>query len=270
MLVMRHVLVVLLVALCFQPLRADDILFIGNSFTFGASAPLVRVNGGVPKLFEEIARAKGKKVATSAVTAGGKDWSYHLAQPVTAQALNSKVWTWVVLQDYSWRPTHAGDIPQFMRDGETFSDRIARNSPHAGIILYETWSRPPGAFFHTPPGNTFSGPAQMMAELHQSYAQLRDDLAEKNPNREVRDALVGTAFARANAEYPHINLIALEQHHADAEGYYLAALVIYETIYHDSAVGAPTKFFHGLLTIAPDDAAKLQQVADEVMTSAAK
>jgi len=260
----RSALFIWLIAVSSLSTRADDILFIGNSFTFGASAPLVRLNGGVPKLFEEIARAKGKQVDTSAVTAGGKDWSYHLAQPVTAQALKSKVWTWVVLQDYSWRPTHAGNIPEFLRDGETFSDRIAQNSPHAGILLYETWTRPPGAFYRTAPGNTFSGPAQMMSELHQSYARLRDDLAAKNPNREVRVALVGTAFARANVEYPEINLIASDQHHADAEGYYLAALVIYETLYHDSVIGAPHQFYHGVLVIPADEAAKLQAVADEV------
>ncbi len=56
--------------------------------------------------------------------------------------LNAKTWAWVVLQDFSSRPTHVGNIPQFMKDGETFSDRIAQNSPHAGILLYETWPRP--------------------------------------------------------------------------------------------------------------------------------
>jgi hypothetical protein len=261
----RLVLFAGLVALLFRPLAAEDVLFIGNSFTFGAGAPLVRLNGGVPMLVEEIAQAKGKKLATSAVTAGGKDWSYHLAQPVTSQMLSAKTWAWVVLQDFSSRPTHVGDISQFMKDGETFADRIAKNSPHAGILLYETWPRPAGPFYNDgEPGHDFSGPAQMMQELHQSYGHLRDDLAAKNRNREVRVALVGTAFERVAAEYPAFNLMAADKHHADAEGYYLAALVIYETLYHDSAVGAPTHFFHGLLTIPADEAAQLQAVADEV------
>jgi hypothetical protein len=246
------------------PARADDILFIGNSFTFAALAPVVRLHGGVPGLVAAIAAAKGRQVATSAVTAGGKDWSYHLAQPATDKALHAKTWTWVVLQDYSTRPTRAGNVEQFMHDGETFSDRIAQTSPQAGIILYETWARPPGLFYHTPPGNALSGPGQMMDDLHQSYARLRDDLAAKNPNRPVRVALVGTAFARVNAEAPAINLDAVDHHHATAEGYYLAALVIYETIYHDSVKGAPSQFFHGTLVIPADKAATLQAIADEV------
>ena len=61
--------------------RADDVLFFGNSFTFGATAPKVQKNGGVPKLFEEIASAKGRQVGTAAVTGGGKDLAWHLAQP---------------------------------------------------------------------------------------------------------------------------------------------------------------------------------------------
>ncbi len=249
--------------LSFCPAGADNILFIGNSFTFGASAPLVRLNGGVPKLVEALAVAGNKKARAYAVTAGGKDWSYHLAQPATAEAITARPWSWVVLQDFSSRPTHAGDISGFMRDGETFSDRIAAASPHAGIILFETWARPP-AFFTGGPGRDFSGPAQMLAELHDSYGRLRDDLARRNPNRAARVALVGTAFALVNKKYPAIRLIALDNHHATAEGYYLAALVIYETIYHQSVKDAPTVFFHGLLRFSPETAADLKEAADEV------
>lgn len=265
---LRQALLVLILATTCQAVRADEILFIGNSFTFGATAPTVEHNGGVPALFAGIARAKGKRVEISAVTAGGKDWSYHLAQPVTKDVLRSKIWTWVVLQDLSTQPTHMGDVRQFLKDGETFSTRIAENSPAAGILLFETWARPPGAFYRTPPGDALSGPQQMMHELHQSYGRLRDDLAAKNKNRPARVALVGTAFAEAKKEYPSLSLDASDQHHASAEGYYLAALVIYETIYRDSVKDAPGAFFHGQLIIPTNDAAKLQEVADEVVGAA--
>jgi hypothetical protein len=258
---LRHALLILFVAIASLPARGDDVLFIGNSFTFGATAPEVQKNGGVPKLLAEIAAAKGRQVATSAVTAGGRDWAWHLAQPATTQALGSKPWTWVVLQDFSTRPTRLGNVEQFIRDGETFSERIAQTSPHAGIVLYETWARPPGIFYLLRPN---FGPAEMMRELHESYGRLRDDLAAKNPNREARVAPVGTAFARDAVKYPGINLNASDHHHATAEGYYLAALVIYETIYRESAKGAPTSFFHGELVIPDDDAAKLEEIADEV------
>ena len=182
-------------------------LFIGNSFTYGATAPAVQKNGGVPKLFEAISLAKGHHVATTAVTAGGKDWSYHLGRSVTAKALGSQTWTWVVLQDFSTRPTRAGDVKQFLQDGETFSTRIAQNSPKAGIVLFETWARPPCKFSKRLPGNLLSGPDQMMGDLHDSYGKLRDNLAAENKNRAVRVALVGTAFMKVHCRYPgRINL----------------------------------------------------------------
>jgi hypothetical protein len=241
-------------------LRADNVLFFGNSFTYGAEAPAVQQNGGVPKLFEEIARAKGRDVTAWSVTSGGKDWAWHLAQPATAKALAERPWNWVVLQDFSMRPTHVGDVAGFTHDGENFSDRIAAASPHAGIILYETWARP-AVFFK---GGVFSGPEQMMQELHANYGNLDDDLVKRDANRPALVAFVGTSFARSESEFPAINLNAADNHHSTAEGYYLAALVIYETIYHDSAKGAPATFFHGSLTIPPDEAADLQKVADEI------
>jgi len=262
MVFIRFLLFTSLLATAFLSAQADDILFFGNSFTFGATVPGIEKNGGVPKLVQEIAAAKGRQVGTSAVTAGGKDWSYLMAMPATDQALQ-KTWNWVVLQDHSLRPTHIGNVQQFLVDGEAFSQRIAQTSPSAGILLFETWARPAGPFYNA---KSFSGPEEMLGDLHRSYSSLRDDLAAKNPNRPARVALIGTAFAREAAEYPAINLNASDHHHADAEGYYLAALVIYETIYHDSVKGAPTQFFNGQVTIPADDAAKLQQVADEVAT----
>ena len=256
----------ILSALFSPPTRADDILFIGNSFTFGATVPVVQSNGGVPKLVEAIAQAKGKQVATTALTAGGKDWSYHLSQPATNEALQSKTWTSVVLQDMSTRPTRFGNVDQFLQDGEIFSDRISQNSPAAGVVLFETWARPPGEFYRNSP--TY-GPKQMMGELHDAYALLRKNLAAKNPSRPALVAPVGTAFARAAAEYPEVNVNASDQHHATADGYYLAALVIYETIYRDRVKGAPTHFYHDALVIPDSDATKLQAVADEVSASAA-
>ena len=211
-----------------------------------------------------IARAQGHAVTAFSVTAGNEDWAYHLAQPKTAQALGSRVWTWVALQDFSTQPTRIGNVAQFRRDGETFSDRIAANSPQAGIVLYETWARPPGVFFEKGPGTRFFGPEQMMADLHQNYGNLQQDLAVRNPHRPVRVALVGTAFALIRAQYPQIVIDAADHHHATAAGYYEAALLMDATIYQESVTGAPASFFGGKLAIPGQTAAELQTIANEV------
>jgi hypothetical protein len=263
-LLLRSLLFFLFLGMGARTTQADDVLFIGNSFTFGGSAPVIQKNGGVPKLFEAIARALGHRVTTTAVTSGGKDWAYHLQQPITAQTLGAKPWTWVVLQDFSSRPTRIGNIQAFMQDGETFSAKIAQTSPRAGIILYETWARPPGKFYQTAPGNAFSGPKEMIAELHQSYLNLCQDLAAQDPKRPVRVAAVGTAFARTTIDDPAIPLDAADHHHSTPDGYYEAALLIERTIYPGSVHGAPATFFHGALNIPAQDAAELQKIADQV------
>ena len=132
----------------------------------------------------------------------GKTFAGHLAQSATANALAAKTWSWLVLQDYSLEPTRIGDVPGFLRDGATLSTRLAQHSPHAGIVLYETWARPRGHFYQTTMGSRFAGPAQMMADLHNAYAQLAQKLAALDPSRPVRVAEVGTAFARCRVEFP--------------------------------------------------------------------
>jgi hypothetical protein len=251
----------LVLAVAFLPAQADDDLFFGNSFTYAAMVKSLEKAGGVPKLVEAIAISKGKQMSADSVTAGGKTWDYLMALPMAKTDLQ-KTWDWVILQDHSNRATEFGDPVAFMRDGEAFSDMIAQKSPKAGIILYETWARPAGSFYATSKGA--KTPEAMMAEIHENYGKLRDDLAAKNPGREVRVALVGTAWLRAMTENPGMDLYASDKHHGSALGYYLAAMVIYETLYHDSVKGIPATFFDGTFVIPPDDAAKLQAIADAV------
>jgi hypothetical protein len=243
---------------------AENILFVGNSFTFGAGDSVVHADGGLPKLVEGIAVSKGKKAATMMVAAGGKNWAYHLANPLTDVGLKAKPWNWVVLQDLSSEPTHAGNVAGFMKDGRAFSDRIAKESPGAGIVLFSTWAlgsknkvyatKPTPLQFHTPD--------EMAGELRKNYEALAVVLRQADPHREVRVAEVGQAFALCEKKYPALNLFSNGDHHASREGSYLAALVIYATIFHDSPMGA-TWTFPGL-TLDAGDVAKLQGVAQEV------
>lgn len=253
---LRRAILVAFFVLTFSCVHADDILFVGNSYTAGSSSAFQK-HGGVPKLFEEIAKAKGKQVTTDGVIAGGKDWAFHLEQPGTATKLAAKPWTWVVLQDHSARLGKDG--LGFMKDGETFYERIVKTSPSCKIVLYETWARP-AVFFK---GNA-DGPAKMIKDLHEGYAKLQTTLAAKSQHNEVRVAPVGSAFWELEGKSV-MNLHAADNHHANENGYYLAALVIYRTIYHESVIGAPTKFFNGAITISDDDAKKLQADAEAIV-----
>ena len=244
---------------------AEKILFVGNSFTFAAGAQAVTKLGGVPKLVEVIAAVKGRKAEVSMVVGGGKDWAYHLRQPETETALASKKWNWVVLQNFSTKPTHIGNLPEVLTNGEIFYKRIRRHSPEAGVVLYETWARGPGHSLYTGVStqNSFVDQEQMTGELQKGYTDLKNRLESIEPGEQVRLAPVGTAFALCQKKNPGINLYSSDRYHASAQGYYLSALVIYATIFHDSPLGA-TREFPGI-TFDTGIATKLQQIAAEVV-----
>ena len=179
---LRFISLITLASLCTAPaaLRAEQVLFIGNSYTSGGpDAPLAH-HGGIPRLVQAIALSKARKLTFIKLTPGGKDWAYDLKQPVTDAALKARNWDWVVLQDFSTQPTHIGNPGKFFEDGETFYRLIRESCPESKILLYETWAREKGhgiyTGFSTP--KTFVDPAQMTAELQRSYtsplSQARD------------------------------------------------------------------------------------------------
>lgn len=242
--------------LFFAPLsiKAEDILFIGNSFTYV---------GNIPKLVEAIAFAKHKPVSFLMVATGGKDWGWHLKNAATDKALTAKPWNWVVLQDQSARATHAGDVAEFKANGAAFYDRIAQKAPQAGIVLYQTWALEAGnpIFKDTPSPKTFLNPDQMFGEIEKNYGELHATLQARDPQRKVLLAPVGAAFARCVKEHPEIRLYDADQKHPSANGSYLSTLVIYATIFRDSPLDVPAV---RNLTLDPTSKKTLQSVAAEV------
>lgn len=224
-------------------LSAEEILFIGNSFTHGHD-PRLSQHGGLPAVFEAIARAKGKQVNVTMVAPSGTDWRFHLGNKDTLQALKSKRWDKVVLQDFSTRPTHIGDKKAFFKDGAALSKLIWDNSPQATVVLYRTWARQPGNSMYSTGGkkSSFKDFDEMDAELDKSYRSLLKRLNSGKHAEQVLLAPVGDAFARTVKGFPAAKIYAPDLYHAAPEGSYLAALVFYSTIYSESPLGAIREF----------------------------
>jgi len=258
-------------------LRADDALFVGNSFTEA---------NHLTKLVEDVAASKGRKLETGAHTRGGMGWSFHLSGTGINDQLKSKSWNWVVLQDYSTNATHINqsDRGGFEKTGEEFYDRIAQFAPQAAIVLYETWAydgksaiykgaapasdaeknaegkpeEKKGGKAHSPQAE-FANPDEMMGEIQKSFTTLQATLQAKDAKRQVLIAPVGEAFAKCVHEHPEINIYSKDRKHPDLQGSYLAACVIYATCYHDSPVGAAPA-----PTLKADEAKTLQEIAEAV------
>jgi hypothetical protein len=248
--------------------NAGEVLFIGNSYTYGAKQPAVQKLGGVPKFVELIAASKGRELSTEMVFAGGKDLGHHLQQPTTEPKVRSKKWEFVVLQDLSDKATRTGNVAEFFQNGATFYKLVREAAPGAKVVLYETWARGEGSplYSKTPKPTVFTTPAEMTAEIAGNHVEQERRLEALEDGEQVLLAPVGEAFQACRVAHPEISLYSEDNHHASTEGIYLSALVIYSTLTGDSPLGA-THEFPGV-TIPADTARLLQEVAAKTVAPA--
>lgn len=110
-----------------------SVLFIGNSYSFGA-----------PREFSRLARSKGKKVSVKQSTIGGWSLEKHMTEPQTLKKLHSRQWDVVVIQDHSLNPgSEEENRRKVMDPGVKFFTDEAR-SMGAMPLLYQTWGRRDG------------------------------------------------------------------------------------------------------------------------------
>ncbi|WP_420137734.1 PEP-CTERM sorting domain-containing protein [Sphingomonas sp.] len=267
------------------PALAERILFVGNSFTFGAGSPvrtyrpdLVRdLNregiGGVPALFKRFAEQAGQNWDVSLETASGQDFAYHLANK---RAQLTGVWDVVVLQDYSTldklRP---GDPAAHVRDAERLAMLFKAANPRVRVLLETTWSR---ADLTYPPGAPYRG---------KSIRAMTEDIARGNALAigSTRDLFAGTvpvgeAWLRAMSQgvadpnpydgiaFGKVNLWTWDHYHASAAGYYLAALVIFGRVtgVDPRTLGIRERAAEDL-GLQPQTAVALQRIAAEELAN---
>lgn len=225
---------------------ASTILFIGNSFTFGANSPVHRYRpdrvtdlngdgvGGVPALFKTFADEAGLDWQVSLETSPGKELAWHLD---TKRALIDRSWDAVVLQGYSTldekRP---GDPARHVAAARALAALFRARNPAVAVDLVATWSR---ADLTYRPGARWSGQSIYTMADELAAATDRAVAADKRLtaavpvgrawNRAVRDGLAD-ANPYDGIAYGQVSLWSWDQYHASAEGYYLEALIIFGTV----------------------------------------
>lgn len=215
-----------LAALAAEPER---VLFIGNSYT--------HVNK-LPDVFAEVLKSAGLKVPViKSETPGGQTFKQHLTvQPKSLAAIDEGKWDIVVLQGQSQEPALAEVNPtmrkDFVESAATLCQRIRAKSPQVRIVFYETWARHADSW--TTQGKDYNAnvgkdPAEMQARLRLWYGNVA----------KANDALVapvGDAWERNYQSKQPYRLHAADNSHPDFKGTYLAALVMYKTIYQPKAL----------------------------------
>jgi hypothetical protein len=249
---------------------ANNVLFIGNSYTYGKNG-----TQSVPDIFDALANAGGQDDPNTEMRAvGGTDFEYHYTDS-ESKIIAEPPWTHVILQNQSTEPTHVGNVADHMEYGEKLYDLVIANNPDAQVMLYMTWARQAShsIITGTSTSSTFESTDEMLSELVTNYDALAEALIAANPNElPTQVNPVGLAFQRAGANLDSSDPDYIDMYsdgtHANDLGYYLSACVHYSCIYKSSPVGlfSEAEVIALGLDITEAEAAFLEQVAWDTVT----
>jgi hypothetical protein len=266
------------------PKATHSILFVGNSFTFGALSDVMTYRkdsvtdlngdgmGGVPALFKRFADEAGLSYRVSLETAAGKSLTWHLANK---RGTIDRPWDAVVLQEYSTLdPDKPGDVSNTITAAQRLTRLLRSRNPKVDISLVATWTRPNLTY---PPGEHWSGkPVQQMAlDLRNADDRVRalvPAIARVIPVGQAFNCAIDRAIADPNpydgVTPGQIDLWATDNYHASTYGYYLEALTIFASVTRSDPrkLGPNEKAAHDL-HIEPNEARQLQDVAFSIATA---
>lgn len=221
------------------------VLWIGNSYTF--------VND-LPSLVQKIAGTNGVKLSYVSSTVGGASMADHVKRAPLLKELNQEVWDYVVIQEQSANPAKPTALVQ--TDVYPYAvqlvSMIRANSPKAKIVFYMTWGHKYGnleGVADYPLDDDYEG---MQERVKTTYLEM----AYQN---NAWCAPVGMAWKKVREEHPNWVLYNQDQSHPSLLGSYLAANVIFSTIFQKPY---QTDFLGGQTS---DVAEYIQQTAQSVV-----
>jgi hypothetical protein len=264
-------------------IAAERVLFIGNSFTFGAgsavrfyrSDTVTDLNdegvGGVPALFKSFADQAGLDYDVALETRGGTGLDFHLAQK--RELIVRRGWDVVVAHGYSTLDADAPRDPsKLVATSRELAEALRSKSPDVDLYLMATWSRADQVY---PAAGAWTGrPIETMAtDIRMAY-----DTAATGARAKVIP--VGDAWNRAmragvadpnpydGLDAGKLDLWTYDHYHASTYGYYLEALVIFGRLTgRDPRSLGPLECSAFELGLSRAQAQMLQQVAfDELAT----
>ncbi len=263
-----------------------SILFIGNSFTYGAgsavhfwrSNTVTDLNhegiGGVPALFKSFATQAGLPYDVYLETRGGSDFAFHLREK--RAEITSKKWDVVVAHSYSTLDReHPNDPTNLIATGKELSSVLNAGNPSVEFYVTATWSRPDMTYPEKTPWH--GKPIETMGnDVDAAYRRLAKEVAGVtgvNP--------VGAAFNRAIAsgvadpnpydgiEAGKLDLWTYDHYHASSYGYYLEALVVFGNVTGVDPISLGRNECSGFeLGISSPQIVALQKVAHDALVAA--
>lgn len=207
--------------LSFSQTQSSDttrILFIGNSYTYYNSSP---------ELLKGLAKEKfpNQVVETQLISQGGMTLELHWKGDRARQAIQSKDWDYVVLQEQSKlgmgtiidERTYFGETSLFFEYARKFEGEIKKSG--AKTVFFMTWS-------------TVSHPEEQKILTH-AYTSMAKELGAKL-------APVGLVWDKVR-DNDQIDLYAVDGSHPSVAGSYLVATTLFATLFEESPVNLSGK-----------------------------
>jgi hypothetical protein len=225
---------------------APSVLFIGNSFTFGAgsAAQFYRADtvtdlnqqgkGGMPALFRSFANQAGLDFDVALETQPGSGLEFHLEHK--RAEIGSRAWDTVVMHGQSTLDfAKPRDPAKLIETSAQMATLLRGRNPKVAIYLLATWSRADQTY---PAGGAWAGqPIDAMArDVRAAYDQAAERIGAKGilPVGEAWTRAIQAGVADANPydgiDAGKIDLWAADHYHASVAGSYLEALVVFGTL----------------------------------------
>ncbi|WNO53631.1 DUF4886 domain-containing protein [Stakelama saccharophila] len=272
--------------------QPQTVLFIGNSFTFGAHSAALRYRaetiadlngdgiGGVPALFKLFTEEAGLDYRVSAETSPGKtlEWHWQHKRNVVDHA-----WDHVVMQEYSVLDRDdPGNPAKLLEYSAKFAQMFADENKHVDVSLTATWTRPDQTY--KPDGHWYGKSVYQMArDLRRSYDRAAENssaIDHVNPVGQAFNCAIKAGFADPDPydgiTFGQLDLWTYDHYHAGVAGYYLEALTVFIGITgKDPRAFGQSERAASELGLSPRQATRLQRVAwanihDESCESLAK
>lgn len=234
----------------FLSAQTKSALFLGNSYTYYNNLPL---------LVSNLTLSMGDTLEYDMNAPGGYRLMNHATNTTTYQKIDSRDWDYVFLQAQSQEPSFTPEEVEVdvFPYAKKLADTIRYNYACTELVFYETWGRLNGDELNCdtwPPVCSYWG---MSNRLLIGYLLMaRQNMASIAP--------VGLAWQQVRLEEAEhgINLYASDGGHPSVAGSYLAACVMYRTIFKKKIENA--NFYS---TLDSSTAVYLQSKANRVFES---
>ncbi|MDG1310562.1 MAG: hypothetical protein P8P26_00690 [Porticoccaceae bacterium] len=223
--------------------RANRILFVGNSYLYYNDSLHNHVRRMAAERFPENAKLSVYKSATI----GGSKLSHHNLHYLmgTENIGVKRNFELVILQGGSSEPLSEDSRQAFYHQVEEKAGIIRAKGSEIALYMTHAYVEPHKA-----------SDSNMINLIKRTYLKAGDD-------NNILVIPVGLAFARAYERYPDLRLHKVfDGSHPSLLGTYLAACVVFASIFNSSSVGLTYDYFD---TISDDNKIVLQDIADKTV-----